>query len=222
MRIEKEKKGSLNVVFVGEDLPSVTITNVCSFFDSGAKIDFDRLPLMRDLPCYYNPTEIPNLKIMISTDRIKGVKCLIYENGKVILPKAAHELAAQQTALKAAQLLNKFNIKAQVNNFSITNIAGRFSLGYSVNISKAEEKGQTRSKSSENFPALSIQPKLEGMNNPTINVFESGNGVITGVQQREQVVEAMKWFYTWIKDCKATPEQSSLILPRFATYGHSS
>lgn len=187
----------MNVVFVSNEIPAVTITNVCSSFYTGVSFNLERIALeLKSLGAYYNPARIATLMVTMDTGYLRGAKALVYRNGIVILSKAPCESLSQVVAWEVALLFNKFNIPASMKNFSITNIASKFELGFPVHIRDVFEHFRIYSSyDSKKFPALTIKPRIEGTKNPTVNLFASGNGVITGTSSREQIIATMKWLY---------------------------
>jgi TATA-box binding protein (TBP) (component of TFIID and TFIIIB) len=187
----------MNVVIIDEKIPSVTITNVCSSFNTGLHFNLERIALeLKSLGAYYNPARIATLMLTMQTSCIRGAKALVYHNGIVILSKAPSESISQLLSWEVATLFNNFNIPATVKNFAVTNIASKFELGFPVDIRALYNHLRICSSyNSTKFPALTIKPRVEGTKNPTINMFKSGNGVITGTSSRDQIVSTMKWLY---------------------------
>ena len=183
-----------------------TIQNLVSTADLNCKLRLREIAL-QEQNTEYKPKRFSGL-----TMRIKEPKAtsLIFSNGKIIVLGAKTEEDSKKACDKIGKIIKSLNYPVKLTNFKIQNIVGSCDVRFQINLYKLNSKIKEHVKSSrvafepEIFPGLIYhlipdKPQNNKTNEKLPNIvfliFSSGNLVITGGKNRNQIYEAFNKVY---------------------------
>ena len=198
--ISIETKNTSNINNINQIIPTPVIQNIVSTVDLGCPINLKEIALQAQ-----NTQYIPN-KFSGLIMRIKEPKAtaLIFSTGKMVCLGAKTEEDSKNACRKFGKILKNLNYPISLKKFKIENIVSSCNVKFKIPLSKLSNHikkylGAKRiSYEPEVFPGLiyhyynDIDNNSEengGKSNIVFLIFSSGNIVISGAKNRNQVYE---------------------------------
>ena len=198
------KNTSNEINFSGiEKVPD--IQNIVSTADLNCKLNLKEIALQAN-NVKYDPKKFSGLIMKIKEPKATA---LIFPNGKIVCLGAKNEEQSKNACRKFGKIIKKFGFSVTLGNFKIQNIVGSCKLNFKLPLIALyhhiiKKMNSKVAYEPELFPGLIyhyLAPKINSDNgnekNPNIVflIFNSGNIVIAGAKNRNQIYEAFSKVY---------------------------
>lgn len=211
-----ETKTSINKVNSNKEIEIEiipTIQNIVSTAQLNCKLKLKEIAL-QEQNTQYEPKRFSALIMRIKEPRTTS---LIFDNGKIVVLGAKTEEDSFKACKRIRNIIRSLNYPAELTNFKIQNIVGSSDVKFQISLSQLnfnirEHVSESRvGYEPEVFPGLIYRlipdksqnsEKNEKSPNITLLIFASGNIVITGGKNRNQIYDAFKKIYPLLYQAK--------------------
>jgi len=189
-----------------------TIQNIVSTAQLNCKLKLKEIAL-QEKNTQYEPKRFSGLIMRIKEPRTTS---LIFSNGKIVVG-AKNEEDSFKACKRIRNIIRSLNYPAELTNFKIENIVGSCDVKFQIkliqlNLNIRKHVSESRvGYEPEVFPGLIYRlipdktqnsEKNEKSPNITLLIFASGNIVITGGKNRNQIYDAFKKIYPLLYQAK--------------------
>jgi TATA-box binding protein (TBP) (component of TFIID and TFIIIB) len=172
-----------------QGIPDADLVNVVCTFSLMIGLNSTKLVMYSRMsfPVKFNEARFAAFTVKFIAEGLTEITAHVFGTGAVVLTGACHADLARLAAWNLVWFLNKhMGIPAAVGNFTIRNIVSSFHLGFRVDLAKLKLAMGTRVRfNPDSFPAAIFNSALHA--NATALLYYSGNGVLTGLKNVEQV-----------------------------------
>ena len=189
------------------------IQNIVSSADLSCNINLKEIALQVHRTSY-NPAKFTGLIMRIKEPKTTA---LIFPNGKMVCLGAKNEEDSYKACKVYAKNIKKCNYPVNLQNFKIRNIVGSCNVKFqipllklSIHIQKYLNNSSILKYEPEIFPGLIYRflekknknEKIEERPNIVFLIYASGNIVITGAKNKNQIYDAFKDVYPLLSQIK--------------------
>jgi transcription initiation factor TFIID TATA-box-binding protein len=209
-----ETKTSTNKVNSNKEIEIIpTIQNIVSTAQLNCKLKLKEIAL-QEQNTQYEPKRFSGLIMRINEPRTTS---LIFSNGKIVVLGAKNEEDSFKACKRIRNIIRSLNYPAELTNFKIQNIVGSCDVKFQIKLSQLNLNIRKHVNESrvgyepEVFPGLIYRlipdksqkiEKNEKSPNIALLIFASGNIVITGGKNRNQIYDAFKKIYPLLYQVK--------------------